>query len=1261
MSNRKLAWSSIFILVLSVFASVRLVVAQTPTPPIEPGPGLVSWWPGDGHNLDLIGNNHGDRINGATFAPGKVGQAFSFDGVDDYVYTPGNGIDELQELTIETWVWIDTLKYEMQRFVTLGGAKAVLRHDGVTDSWWAGLGQLHFYMNFGGAPWQGEEDLHEIRVNNVLEEGVWHYVVGTYDGSEMCLYLDGAFLDSHQVSGSVFNWHGVYLSSEGESHDGLLDEIGIYNRALSPEEIYAIYNAGSSGKIKPDSSPIADAGIDQMVGMGDLVILDASASFDLETPSEYLDYLWEYIPTSYPPLLRIAIPLMDENTMMAKFIAPSYEEMGRVESFTFRLTVIDGAGNSNTDDVIVTIVEDLLHAIFVSSNWGDDSNDGTSYGPVQTLNRAYELASQTTPYSDIYVDEGEYDISSSTMTILDGMSLYGGFSTTKILKPFSEPPIGITEYIEWKRTLLTIESNPTCIFGAATALEVWDIAGQTVIDGLTINSNDGLPGIYCGGPGQNSIGMYVRNSNDKLRITNNHINAGKGGNGQIGDSGIEGIFGNIGGFGGSWGGGSIIEGGIGAQHFDLSKGRGGNGGEGGYFDLNDPYNTLFGEDGADANWAVNPFGLGGAGGFSYPDATIVNWYGEPGESGLKGKDGVDGSDGLGGFGCLPFPVTNHVWIASPGQDGTPGDSGYCGGGGGGGGGSIVWLPIVFPAPPPIYFIVVITPFPGIGGGGVGGGCGGGGGGEGHGGFGGGASFGIFLSNAMPLISGNTISTAGGGIGGDGGQGGNGGIGGMGGIGGPPGGFGGAADGGQGGAGGNGGKGGQGGGGAGGSSCGIYLAEDSEPFLGHNIFTDESGPIPGESLIGPAGFGGIPGGSTGCRGDICPWIGEVSEDLLEFNGINEFEDTINIPTGTQSMSAISSWDGSSDITTILTSPTGRVIDSQTISPDVVHGVDFGSIHEYFTVINPEEGYWTISVVGTNIPPEGETVLVTVTTIPTNSPPMALAQDVEIVADYSGLADASINAGSFDPDEQDVISITQSPAGPYPYGETLVTLTVYDNHGAMDTERAIVKVIDQTSPLIICPEDVFVVADASGGAVVHLEPIVADNCDPTPLVISNEPAGDWYPQGVTVVTFTATDESGNSASCSMVVSVISKMQVTVDFDPNTLNSKTKEKFVTVYIELPLGYNPSFINPTTILLNGEISPLLDSKYDFATSADEYITDHDGDGVLEYMLKFDKASVQELLEAGQNVEIKISGTLWLFNGNLPLPFEGVDIIRVI
>jgi hypothetical protein len=55
---------------------------------VVPPPGLLAWWGGDGDATDLRGGNDGALQGGAGFAAGNVGQAFSLDGVDDYVAIP---------------------------------------------------------------------------------------------------------------------------------------------------------------------------------------------------------------------------------------------------------------------------------------------------------------------------------------------------------------------------------------------------------------------------------------------------------------------------------------------------------------------------------------------------------------------------------------------------------------------------------------------------------------------------------------------------------------------------------------------------------------------------------------------------------------------------------------------------------------------------------------------------------------------------------------------------------------------------------------------------------------------------------------------------------------------------------------------------------------------------------------------------------------------------------------------------------------------
>jgi hypothetical protein len=115
----------------------------------------------------------------------------------------------------------------------------------------------------------------------------------------------------------------------------------------------------------------------------------------------------------------------------------------------------------------------------------------------------------------------------------------------------------------------------------------------------------------------------------------------------------------------------------------------------------------------------------------------------------------------------------------------------------------------------------------------------------------------------------------------------------------------------------------------------------------------------------------------------------------------------------------------------------------------------------------------------------------------------------------------------------------------------------------------------------------------------------------------------------------------------------IEATVDIDPNDLNLWSRGQFVTAYIELE-GADVREINASTVLLNKAIPPILDESYGFVTSEDSYIVDHDGDGILERMLKFDRIAVEEVVGPGPDVSITISGQL-----NDGMRFEGTDTLR--
>jgi hypothetical protein len=165
------------------------------------------------------------------------------------------------------------------------------------------------------------------------------------------------------------------------------------------------------------------------------------------------------------------------------------------------------------------------------------------------------------------------------------------------------------------------------------------------------------------------------------------------------------------------------------------------------------------------------------------------------------------------------------------------------------------------------------------------------------------------------------------------------------------------------------------------------------------------------------------------------------------------------------------------------------------------------------------------------------------IPPNNPPVARCKDVAVSAGSDCKAMADINNGSSDPDG-DPITLSQSPGGLYPMGNTLIILTVTDDKGASDSCQATVTVVDDAPPLITCPANITVeFTDPSGAVVNYAIPIANDNCGISSTSCTPG-SGSKFPIGTTLVTCTATDTSSKTASCTFNVTVLGPQGVKRD---------------------------------------------------------------------------------------------------------------------
>lgn len=224
---------------------------------IEPPSDMVAWWPGDSSTQDLFAGRDGVLMGSASFAPGMVDDAFDFDGAgwvevaDDPAWTLGSN-----DFTIDLWVRMDAL----------GARRPFIGHDdagGQFNKWifWydpsghdklPGVPALRFHINSPHpTPVPIPHDTVVAPWNPVT--GQWYHVAVTRSGTTYRLYRDGALVATDTSPYTIPDPSEALTigRAEGFFLDGLVDEVELHDRALEPEEIQAIFAAGSAGKCKP--------------------------------------------------------------------------------------------------------------------------------------------------------------------------------------------------------------------------------------------------------------------------------------------------------------------------------------------------------------------------------------------------------------------------------------------------------------------------------------------------------------------------------------------------------------------------------------------------------------------------------------------------------------------------------------------------------------------------------------------------------------------------------------------------------------------------------------------------------------------------------------------------------------------------------------------------------------------------------------------------------------------------------------------------
>lgn len=176
------------------------------------------------------------------------------------------------------------------------------------------------------------------------------------------------------------------------------------------------------------------------------------------------------------------------------------------------------------------------------------------------------------------------------------------------------------------------------------------------------------------------------------------------------------------------------------------------------------------------------------------------------------------------------------------------------------------------------------------------------------------------------------------------------------------------------------------------------------------------------------------------------------------------------------------------------------------------------------------------------------------------PVAICQDINVELDVNGEAFISANdidAGSYDPDGDPItFSLDKSYFTCADLGENSVVLTVTDDQGNPGACTAIVTVIDTTPPVITCPSDTTIECDESPAPANTGVATATDVCDSSPTITFSDVTlpGSCPEESTITRTWTATDSSGNSSSCSQIINVVDTTAPVISCNsPDTITPK------------------------------------------------------------------------------------------------------------
>jgi len=308
--------------------SSNAVLAVLPAPPCAPpAPGLVSWWRAEATALDEVGGNAGTTNGGVVYETGRVGQSFVFNGSGSVVQVGPSANLQFQHFTIETW-----LRRSSTANVSLNG-----NGNGVLFGF--GIGGYGIYLAPGGFPALTKVGIDNVTLGTAITDTNFHHLAVTKNGSTVLFFIDGAAYPAPPYNQAFTFTSPAAIGGIDNNFTflGAIDEVAVYSRALTTNEVQAIYDARGSGKCLVPIPPFIST-----QPTGRTVTVGSNTTFSVAAGGSVpLSYQWRFNGTNIANATTTSLTLT--NVQMS-------------QAGNYSVTVTNVAGATNSDDALLSVV-----------------------------------------------------------------------------------------------------------------------------------------------------------------------------------------------------------------------------------------------------------------------------------------------------------------------------------------------------------------------------------------------------------------------------------------------------------------------------------------------------------------------------------------------------------------------------------------------------------------------------------------------------------------------------------------------------------------------------------------------------------------------------------------------------------------------------------------------------------------------------------------------------------------------------------------